>query len=534
MRRLLIALAGLFLCADLGAQDVPRDIEAPRIRAHLAFLADDMMMGRAPGTRGGALAARYIASQLLRAGVQQVRDSYYQTVPLVGWRPDARRIAASYGDPATTLRYPNDFIVWLDSGADSVSVRGEIVFAGYGVSAPEYDWDDFKGRDVRGRILLVLSSDPPAPPDSPLIFDGPAMSYYARYTYKIEEARRRGAAAVIIVHTPEGAGYSWSVVQSSWMGEQLALPHDTATAPLQFQSWVTLDAARRMLASANLDLDELYVRAARRDFQPVSTGVTLQLRAGGRVRRFDSANVVGIVPGSDPARRNEAIVFTAHYDHLGVGAAVNGDSIYNGAYDNASGVALLLELAESIAAARDRLGRSVLFLFTTAEEAGMLGASWYVRHPFVPLERTIAALNIDGANLWGETDDISAVGLERSTLGTRFEQHAATLGLRVEGERAPGKGFFFRSDHFPFARAGVPALYLDHGIHFRDRPPDWGLAILSRFESQRYHQPGDEYDRNMDLRGAVQQGRHAFLLALDLSTAERAPRWHSRAGLPPP
>lgn len=533
-RLLLILVLGLLAAVDLTAQEPTRPIRAPRIRAHLTFLADDMLMGRAPGTRGGAIAARYIASQLLRAGVQPVRDSYYQTVPLLGWRPDPRRISATFGDSAASLRYLNDFVVWLDSGADSVAVAGEVVFAGYGVSAPEYEWDDFKGRDLRGRILLVLSNDPPAPPDRPLIFDGPAMSYYARYTYKIEEARRRGAAAVIIVHTLEGAGYPWPVVQSSWTGEQLALPHDSSTVPLQFQSWVTLDAARRLVAAADLDLDELYVRAARRDFQPVFTGITLQLRAAGRVRRFDSANVVGIVPGSHPTRRNEAVIFTAHYDHLGVGAPVDGDSIYNGAYDNASGVALLLELAESFAASSERLGRSVLFLFTTAEEAGMLGASWYVRHPFVPLQRTVAALNIDGANLWGETDGISAVGLERSTLGSMFERHAAALELRVEGERAPGKGLYFRSDHFPFARAGVPALYLDHGTTYRNRPPDWGIAILSRYESQRYHQPDDEYEAGMDLRGAAQQGRHAFLLGLDLSTAERPPRWHSRDGLPPP
>jgi Zn-dependent M28 family amino/carboxypeptidase len=505
MRRLVPLLLLLLTAAGLPAQEVAvRDIGADRIRAHLAFLADDMLQGRAPGTRGGAIAARYIAAQLLRAGVQPARDSYYQTVPLLGWRPDPRRIVAHWGEADNApLRFPDDLIVWLDSGADSVNARAEIVFAGYGVHAPEYDWDDFKGRDVRGRILLVLSNDPPAPPGQPLVFDGPAMSYYARYTYKIEEARRRGAAGVVIVHTADGAGYPWSVVQSSWTGEQLALPVDSPAVPLQFQSWVTFDGARRLLDAADLDIAELYVRAARRDFQPIFTGLTLNVRAGGRARRFDSANVIGIVPGRHPTRRAEAVVFTAHYDHLGIGTPVDGDSIYNGAYDNASGVALLLELAESFAAAADRLDRTLVFIFTTAEEAGMLGASWYVRHPIVPLHRTIAALNLDGANLWGRTDDISAVGLERSTLGSLFEQHAAALGLRVEGERAPDRGFYFRSDHFPFARAGVPALFLDHGTSFRNRPPGWGDATLSRYESERYHQPGDEYDVTMDLRGGA-------------------------------
>jgi Zn-dependent M28 family amino/carboxypeptidase len=527
-------LLTLLFASALHAQEPPRALQPEAVRAHLAFLADDLLEGRAPGTRGAAIAARYIAAQLGRAGVEPLRGSYYQTVPLIGWRPDPRRISASWTDDPQ-LRFPDDIVSWIDTGADSASVRAEVVFAGYGVRAPEYQWDDFKGRDVRGRILIVLSNDPPAPPGQPLVFEGAAMTYYGRYTYKIEEARRQGAAAVIIVHTDDGAGYPWSVVRSSWTGEQLALPPDTAAPPpLQLQSWITFDAARRLFAGAGLDIAELYVRAARRDFQPVFTGVTMQLRAGGRARRFDAANVAGIVPGQHPTRRGEVVLYTAHYDHLGIGAPVDGDSIYNGAYDNASGVALLLQVAEAFARMPTRPERSILFLFTTAEEAGMLGASWYVRQPLVPLQRTVAALNIDGANLWGETDDISAVGLERSTLGSVFEAQAAVIGLRVEGERAPGKGFYFRSDHFPFARAGVPALYLDHGTEFRNRPPGWGETVLLRYEAERYHQPGDVYETTFDLRGAVQQGYHAFLLGLDIANTARPPRWFSREGLPPP
>ena len=529
----LAASVGRAAAQDTTAAMSPaaRSIQADQIRAHLAFLADDALEGRAPGRRGARIAARYIVSQLARAGVEPAAGGYYQTVPLMGWTADARRIAVQYaaGDSTGDLAFPDDAVVWLDSGADSARVNANIVFAGYGVRAPEYDWDDYKDVDVRGRIVLVLSGDPPAPPGEPLIFDGGAMTYYGRYTYKIEQARSSGAAAVIIVHTTEGAGYDWPVVQSSWMGEQLALPQDSATAAsaLQLQAWVTSSAARRMLAAVGLDLDELYVRAARRDFQPLRTGITMQLRASGRARRFESSNVAGIVRGRHPTRRGDAVIFTAHYDHLGIGPPVDGDSIYNGAYDNASGVALLLEVAEAFARQTPRPDRSVLFLFSTAEEAGMLGAAWYVRQPLLPLRRTIAALNIDGANLWGETDDVSAVGLERSTLGAVFEQQAAAMGLRVEGERAPDKGFYFRSDHFPFARAGVPALYLDHGIAYRNRPREWGMNMLTRYEAERYHQPGDEYDSAFDLGGAVQQGRHAFLVGLDLANAEQAPRWYA-------
>lgn len=539
VRDIVAALLLFAAAAPLRGQDTTQvslaeavsSIRADQIAAHLTFLADDALEGRAPGRRGARIAARYIVSQLSRAGVEPISASYYQPVPLLGWDPDPRRISVHYtdGDSTVALAVPGDGILWLDSGTDSAHVRGAVVFAGYGVRAPEHGWDDYKGTDVRDRIVVVLSGDPPAPPSEPLIFEGGAMTYYGRYTYKIEEARRQGAAAVIIVHTDEGAGYPWSIVQNSWAGEQLALPPDSATAasPLQIQGWLTLDAARRMFASVDLDIDELYVRAARRDFQPAATEITMQLRAAGRTRRFESNNVAGIVRGRHPTRRADAVVYTAHYDHLGIGPAVDGDSIYNGAYDNASGVALLLEIAEAFARQTPRTDRSVIFLFTTAEEAGMLGASWYVRSPLLPLRRTVAALNIDGANLWGETNDVSAVGLERSTLGTVFEQRAAAMGLRVEGERAPDKGFFFRSDHFPFARARVPALYLDHGISFRERPPDWGMNTLSRYEAERYHQPGDEYDAAFDLSGAVQQGRLAFLIGVDVANSEQTPRWYS-------
>ncbi|HEX2168275.1 MAG TPA: M20/M25/M40 family metallo-hydrolase [Longimicrobiales bacterium] len=516
--------------------DAARSIRADQMRAHLAFLADDALEGRAPGRRGARIAARYIVSQLARAGVQPVGGSYYQPVPLVGWTPDPRRISIEYAAARArdTLAFADDAIVWLDSGADTARVDAEVVFAGYGVRAPEYDWDDYRDVDVRGRIVMVLSGDPPAPPSEPLIFQGGAMTYYGRYTYKIEEARRQGAAAVIIVHTPEGAGYPWSVVQSSWLGEQLALPQDSAAAaaPLRMQGWITLDAARRVAAAADLRIEELYVRAARRDFQPIATGVTMYLEVAGRARRLESSNVAGIVAGADSVRRAEVVIYTAHYDHLGIGPPMDGDSIYNGAYDNASGVALLLEIAEAFARRTPRTDRSVLFLFTTAEEAGMLGASWYVRQPLVPLRRTVAALNIDGANLWGATDDVSAVGLERSTLGSVFEQQAAAMGLHVEGERAADKGFFFRSDHFPFARARVPALYLGHGITYRDRPPEWGINTLSRYEMQRYHQPDDEYNAGFDLAGAVQQGRHAFLVGVALANADEPPSWYSGHSIP--
>jgi Zn-dependent M28 family amino/carboxypeptidase len=525
-------LAALALAATAGsspAQEPVRSIDAAQIRAHLIFLADDLLEGRAPATRGERIAASYIASQLARSGVEPIRGSFFQPVPLIVWRPDPRRITLSLGtgSNATPLRYSGEFVLWMD-GADSASVSSELVFVGYGVRAPEYQWDDYKNRDVRGKIVVVLVGDPPALPAQPLMFEGPAATYYGRWTYKLEEAARRGAAAVLLVHTTDGAGYPWRVVETSWTRERLALASDAATmsSSLRLQGWLTSDAARRTLAAAGLDFTELFANAARRDFQPVFTGLTARLNAVGRARRTEGTNVVGVVPGRNPARPAEAVVYTAHYDHLGVGTSVDGDSIYNGAYDNASGVSLLLEVAEAFASLATPPERTIIFLFTTAEEAGLLGAEHYVRQPLFPIARTVAAFNIDGANVWGETDDVSAVGLERSTLGAIFQLHATALGLRVRGERAPDKGFFFRSDHFPFARAGVPALAFDHGVTFRNRPPDWGETILSRYETERYHSPGDEFDPDFDLAGAAQQGRLAFLVGLDVANTPQPPRRH--------
>jgi Zn-dependent M28 family amino/carboxypeptidase len=531
-RRALLLPLLLLLAATVRpdpVQDALRSIQQHGIRTHLAFLADDLLEGRAPGSRGGSLAARYIAGQLLHAGVAPVRGSHYHTVPLNGWRADPRRVSLEFAalDQRLSLRYPLDAVVWLASGADSAAVAAELVFVGYGVRAPEYDWDDFKGRDVRGRIVVMLINDPPAPPGQPAIFDGAAMTYYGRWTYKVEEAARQGAAGVLMVHTDEGAGYPWSVVQTSFAGEQLFLPHDPRLPPpVPLQGWISFDAARRLFATGGHNLDALFVRAARRDFQPVATGIDARLRVAGVARQFESANVVGLVNGRHPTRRAEYVVYTAHYDGLGMGRPVDGDSIYNGAYDNASGVAVLLEIARAFAAMPVAPERSLLFIFTTAEEGGLLGAHWYVRQPLVPLQRTVAALNIDGANLWGETNDVSAVGLERSTLGLAAEAQATALGLRVSGERAPQKGFFFRSDHFPFARAGIPALFLDHGADFRGRPPGWGETLLSRVEAERYHLPADRYEPSMDLTGAVQQARHAFLLGLDVANTAAPPRWY--------
>jgi Zn-dependent M28 family amino/carboxypeptidase len=384
-------------------------------------------------------------------------------------------------------------------------------------------------------VVIVLAGDPPAPPGSEQLFEGDALTYYGRWTYKLEEAARRGAAAVLLVHTPDLAGYDWNVVRTGWSGAVVSLRDDSAAVAPRVSGWLSTAAARRLLESAGLDFDQLFVRAARRDFTPVLTDTKVRVQAAGELRSIVSTNVAALLPGGDERYRTEVVVYTAHHDALGVGPPTGGDAIYNGAYDNAGGVAQLLEIAKAFTELRGAPDRSILFLATAAEEAGMLGATYYTRHPLVPLERTIAVLNLEGANFWGETDDVSAVGIERSTLGAVFSRAAGALRLRATPERAPAHGFFYRSDHFPFARAGIPAVSLDHGISFRNRPPEWGARTLSDFLARAYHTPLDQLPENADLGGAAQQVRFAFLLGYDLANDRERPRYYDDVRpLPPP
>ena len=526
----LLGATATVVAAAIGFQEARDGITADEIRAHLYFLSQDELGGRAPGTRGAELAAGYIKTQFLRMGLRPVDGSFFQNVPLVGTTidPTTASLAFEVEGGRVAARYPEDAVFWPGLTEPSVQLEGELVFVGYGIEAPEWEWDDFDGRNLDGKVLVFLVGDPPAPPDEPDLFDGRAMTYYGRWSYKFEEARRRGAAGALIIHTDEAAGYGWGVVRSSWTGETYTLAGDRRGPPV-LKGWLTRDLAARVFSEADVDLAELYVRAARRDFTPVATGITVRGRLSGRSREIDARNVVGYAPGAGPAG-DEVVVFTAHYDHLGIGPPVDGDSIYNGAYDNASGVALLLEVAEAFAALDSLPRRTALFVATTAEEAGLLGARHYVRAPVFPIERTVAAFNIDGANLWGETDDVVALGAERSTLGALLRPRAMEMGLAIRPDPEPEKGAFFRSDHFAFALAGVPVLYLRHGLDYRGRPAGWGDRMMRRWAAESYHQPSDEYGPGIDLSGAVQQGRLVFSVGYDAATAETRPEWYDDAG----
>lgn len=511
--------------ALVGLQEAGDGITADEIRAHMYFLSGDQLQGRAPGTPGADLAAEYIKTQFMSMGLEPVDGSYFQEVPLVGITTDPTTLSLAFEVEAGRVPalYSSEAVIWPGApGRSAIQLTGELVFVGYGIHAPEWQWDDYKGRDLNGKVAVFLVGDPPAPPDEPELFDGRSMTYYGRWTYKFEEARRRGATGALLIHTDEAAGYGWDVVRSSWTGEHLMLPDQGDGAPLLVQGWITRDLARRVFDQAGIDLAELFVRAARRDFSPVATDVTVRARLNSRSRRVPARNVVGYLPGADPAT-DEVVVFTSHYDHLGIGPAVDGDSIYNGAYDNASGVGLLLEVAEEFSTLGQAPRRGALFVATTAEEAGLLGSRYYVRNPLFPLESTVAAINVDGANLWGETDDVVAVGAERSTLGDVLRPRAEEMGLRVRPDPDPDKGGFFRSDHFPFALAGVPVLYIRHGLDFRGRPSGWGETLMERWAAASYHRPSDEYDPSFDLSGAVQQARLVFRTGLDLAGSTERP-----------
>lgn len=532
----LVLVLSLASCEGPGADTEMDGVEssiavpgfsAEDLEAHVRTLSHDSMGGRAPGTPGGRMAADYIASQFEAAGLEPVEGSYFQQVPLVGSTPQAEsaRLSLEVEGDAPELSYLDDFVVWSgDAEAPSASAEGEVVFVGYGIEAPENDWSDY-GTDVTGKVVLILVNDPPAPETEPDLFDGPAMTYYGRWTYKFEEAARQGAVGAFVIHSTEEAGYGWNVVRGSWSGEQFSLPADQdGPAPVAVEGWVTRDVAARALEAAGHDLDDLVERAGSRDFTPVETGVTARASIDSEIRTVETRNVIGLLEGSE--RPEEVVTVTSHYDHLGIGEPVDGDSIYNGAYDNASGVALLLEMADAFASADSVPARSILFIATGAEEQGLLGASWYVQNPLFPLSRTVAEVNVDGGNLWGETDDVTAMGADRNELDRFVRRRADEMGISLAPDAEPEKGFFFRSDHFPFALAGVPSLYIEHGREFRGRPEGWGDSIQADYQASRYHAPADEWDDGFTFEGAVQQGTLAYWTVRDIASSDEWPNWN--------
>jgi Zn-dependent M28 family amino/carboxypeptidase len=530
MLRSLLTIVLSVTPALAAAQARPR-ITTAEIDGHLRFLSSDLLEGRAPATRGGRLASEYIASQLRAAGVEPgVSGSYFQRVPIDIVNADPASIVATAAGRSTgALRYPDDVVIWAGSATDASAARGELVFVGYGAVAPEYNWDDFKGTDVRGKILLVLVNDPPAPATEPALFGGAAMTYYGRWTYKFEEAERRGAAGMLIVHTAERAGYPWHTVVGSWAKEQRMLPRDPSLPPpLAVRGWITDGRATALLRDAGLDLAALRAQAATRAFRPVPTGITLDLHFTNTVQHLASENVVGVVRGRDAALRKQYVALSAHWDHHGIGPAVNGDSIYNGANDNASGVADLLAVAR-VAAASPPARRSLLFVFVTAEESGLLGSAYFAQTPTVPAAQIVANVNVDGGNLLGRTRDLNVLGDTKSSLGPQLAAMVRPEGIRLSADLHPEAGHFYRSDHFSFAKAGIPAVSIGAGTDVVGKPAGWGAQQDDDYTAHRYHQPSDEYRPDFDLSGAAQLSDIVLRFAQQLANAAGVPTWNRDA-----
>jgi Zn-dependent M28 family amino/carboxypeptidase len=499
------------------------------IDGHLRFLSHELLEGRAPGTRGGRLAEEYIAAQMRRIGLDPAgEDGYLQPVPMLGLdpRPELR---FTHGAGELHPAYREEYVLEAGRGDDEVTVDADLVFVGYGIRAPEYDWDDYGGVDVRGKVVLVLVNDP-GRPDTPDFFDGSALTYYGRWTYKLEEAARQGAAGALLVHTEESAGYGWNVVRSSNTGEQFMLA--TGDDPsLAVQGWVSENLACRLLEACGPEWEKAVAAARERGFLPIETGMRVHASVHSELREVSTANVMGAWRGTDESLSNQPVLITSHHDHLGVRTTPDGDrQVHPGAYDNASGVAVLLAVAEAVAASGRRFRRPLLFIGLTAEESGLLGASWYARNPRLPLGATAGVLNIDGANLQGRTRDIAPLGTDRSDLGDHLRAAAEAEGLVVKPEAHPEQGMFFRQDHFPFARAGVPALALDHGLDYEDRPEGWGEEWYREFVSTHYHQPSDRYREGIDYGGAVQQARVLLRTAASVADADALPDWRPEGG----
>ncbi len=512
------------LSASVRAQQrsgaIPVSLEA--MDADLRFLASDLLEGRAPATRGGRLAAEYIAAQFRSLGLEPAgaRGTYFQPVALVGMTPQP---AFGWGKGAAgdTLTYRDAFVAWAERPEADISATGEVVFVGYGIRAREWHWDDYKGIDLHGKVLLMLVNDPGLVDST--VFLGKTLTYYGRWTYKLEEAARQGAIGAILIHTTESATYPWDVVRNSWSVEQFKLDQPQSPS-LAFAGWVTEGSARTALAKAGLNLDSLTRAAAGREFKPVATGLTVNARVHSVLRHVESENVAARLPGRDPRSANQAVLITAHWDHKGIGPPVRGDSTYNGAEDNASGVAAMLGAARTIVQNFPRPWRSILFVATTAEESGLLGSEAYVQQPIVPLAQTAAVLNLDVTNVRGLTRDIGALGMDRSTLGPIFETAARAESLTVQTQ-PDVRGSFFRSDHFPFARAGVPALSIKPGVDFVGRPTGWGEEQERIYNEQRYHQPSDEYQASFRYDGMAQQVRVVVRVARAVANSAELPRW---------
>jgi Zn-dependent M28 family amino/carboxypeptidase len=502
--------------------------------AHIKVLASDEFEGRAPGTKGEELSVKYITDQFKQIGLKPGNPdgSYTQEVPLAGIKSEPR-MSFAIGDKTIDLKCPDEFIASSARLEPEIKINNsEVVFVGYGVVAPEYRWDDYKNVDVRGKTLLMLIGDPPVPDSKDpskldeTMFKGKAMTYYGRWIYKYEIAAQKGAAAAVIIHDTGPAGYPYSVVKTSWCKENYEIDSANKNVDaVEARSWITLDDAKKLLAASEQDFDVLKKSAITKEFRPVMLNAKANIDIKQQLRSFKSHNVVGKLEGSDPKLRDEYIIYTAHWDHLGRHPELQDDQIFNGAIDNASGVASLIQLATAFTKLNPPPKRSVLFMATTAEEAGLLGAKFYAAHPLYSLEKTLADINIDTINPWGKTRDIEDLSNNNSTLDDLLAAAAKRNGREMKPNSQPEKGSFYRADHFEFSKRGVPSLYASGGKDFIGKPANFGQQKKDDYTAHNYHQVSDEVDPNWDFSGAVQDVDLLFEVGYQVANGDKFPEW---------
>jgi Zn-dependent M28 family amino/carboxypeptidase len=531
---LLVAVAVPMMAAEVPAT-VARGMKMFRtsaLKAHDKFLASDLLEGRGPGTRGDELTTQYIATQFESYGLEPAGDNgtYYQRVPLLGITLDPQKTALSFtkeGAPTIgPLKHRDEFVGTDLSQSPSSAIDSELVFVGHGVTAPEYKWDDYKGLDARGKTLIMLVDDPPANAQEPDLFKGKTRTYYGRWTYKFETGTAKGAAGVILIHTNEAAGYPWSVVSNSWGGETSYVRLTPGKPALHLASWVTEKVAAGLFKAAGFDLDALTKAAASRDFKPVPLGFKLNGTISSTIRPFETKNVIAKLTGSDAKLRQEGILYTAHHDHFGVGKAdAKGDTIYNGAIDNATGCAVLLEMARVWANTRPMPKRSIYFAAVAAEEQGLLGSAFLGQHPPIPAGQIALNLNYDAIFEFGRVRDVVMNGVERTTFYPTAQRVAKALDLEIVPDPEPEQGHYYRSDHFSLGKVGIPAFSVEPGHDVIGKGKAWGAKMTDEYRQHRYHQPSDEFDPNWDWSEGVQMAQLGFWLGWEAANAPAMPNW---------
>ncbi|HWJ35642.1 MAG TPA: M28 family peptidase [Steroidobacteraceae bacterium] len=503
-----------------------QSIDPERIRAHVKFLADDLLEGRGTGTRGGDIAANYIAAQFALDGLTPAGDNgtYLQKVDFTGvlTQPGTSLSLQPSHGAARDLKLGEDYVTNNQTQTDSIDIDASIVFVGYGIVAPEYRWDDFKGVDVKGKVVLVIVNEPPS--QDPKFFAAETMTYYGRWTYKFEEAARKGAVGALIIHRTDLASYPWQVVRSSWSNEQVYLANDR-DPKLQAASWIQLDVARQLFADSGLQLDDMMQLAGTRKFKARELPVRLKAHVVSKVRQFQSYNVLGLLPGTDGGPQTQAVMYSAHYDHLGFNPAMSGDNIYNGAVDNGTGCGILLELARAFSMSAAKPPHPVLFASVTAEEKGLLGSNYLGKHLPIPASRVALDLNFDAVPPIGVPESVNVAGAERTTFFPVVEKTSRAFGFEIQPDAEPGAGHYYRSDHFSMARAGVPAFSVNTALKFAGHPPEWGKAQREEYTAKHYHQPSDEYRAEMDFSSNAALAKYGFALGWQALTAKQTVSW---------